>query len=226
MVKGIGNSVTIFGLNELLGITTDIVSSGGRSPAGKSASRHDTRTRANGQLPPVYDCHLDNYVHYNNAHVHDFRVDFGFDFILHSSDYEFLPEFSQRNLSVRLSRLQPRRDRLGFGNLGIRGWVIALYRVEGLYLFALGVATGLYAIFNLYANWRSAVMLSAGIVTAGFSLFSLFAAYTDFLPRCFVEVGCNPALARSTAFDLVWLGLLLAFATFIAGYGTASFRKR
>jgi hypothetical protein len=106
------------------------------------------------------------------------------------------------------------------------GWVIALYGMEGLYLFALGVSTGLYAIFNLYANWRSSVMLSTGIVTAGFSLFSLFAAYTDFLPRSFVEVGCNPALARSTAFDLVWLGLLLAFATFIVGYGTASFRKR
>jgi cytochrome bd-type quinol oxidase subunit 1 len=106
------------------------------------------------------------------------------------------------------------------------GWVIALYGVEGLYLFALGVATGLYAIFNLYANWRSAVMLSTGIVTAGFSLFTLYATYTDFLPRCFVEVGCNPALARSTAFDLVWLGLLLTFATFIVGYGTASFRKR
>jgi hypothetical protein len=106
------------------------------------------------------------------------------------------------------------------------GWAVVLYGLQGLYLFTLGFAIGLYAIFNLYANWRSAVMLSAGIVTAGFSLFSLFAIYTDFLPRCFVEVGCNPALARSTAFDLLELGLLLAFATFIVGFGTASFRKQ
>jgi len=61
------------------------------------------------------------------------------------------------------------------------GWVIVLYGAEGLYLFALGVATGLYAIFKLYANWRSSVMLSAGIVIAGFSLFTLYATYTDFL---------------------------------------------
>jgi len=101
------------------------------------------------------------------------------------------------------------------------GWVIVLYGAEGLYLFVLGVATGLYAIFNLYANWRSAVMLSAGIVIAGFSLLTLFATYTDFLSRCFVEVGCNPALARSTAFDLLKLGLLLALAAFIVGSGIA-----
>ena len=106
------------------------------------------------------------------------------------------------------------------------GWVIALYGGEGLYLFALGVGTGLYAVFNLYANWRNAATLSAGMVIAGFSLFTLYGIYSDFLPRCFVEVGCNPNLARTTALDLVWLGLLLAFATFLVGYGTAKFRKK
>jgi hypothetical protein len=106
------------------------------------------------------------------------------------------------------------------------GWAIGLYGFEGLYLFCLGIAIGLYAVFNLYANWRSAAMLSAGMVIAGFSLFTIFGIYSDFLPRCFVEVGCNPDLARSIALDLIWLGLLLAFSTFLVGYGIASIRKR
>ena len=62
--------------------------------------------------------------------------------------------------------------------------VIVPYGAEPLYLFVLGVATGPCAIFNLDANWRSAVMLSAGTVIAGFSLFTLFATYTDLLSRC------------------------------------------
>jgi len=73
-------SVTIFGLIELLGINTDIVSSRDCSLAGKSASRHDARIRTTGQLFPIYDCYHDNYVQYNIAHAHEF----GFDFILHS----------------------------------------------------------------------------------------------------------------------------------------------
>ena len=48
----------------------------------------------------------------------------------------------------------------------------------------------------------------------------------EFDTRCNVEVGCNALLARSTVFDVVVWGLLLAFATFLMGYGIASFRKR
>jgi hypothetical protein len=106
------------------------------------------------------------------------------------------------------------------------GWVIGLYGLQGLYLFALGAAVGLCTIFGAFANWRSAIMLSVGIVVAGYSLFSLYAIYTDFLPRCFVEVGCNPDLARSTVFGVIVLGFLFALATFILGLGIASFRKR
>lgn len=106
------------------------------------------------------------------------------------------------------------------------GWVIALYSTEGGYLFALGVGIGLYAIFGIWANWRSAIMLSAGIIVAGFSLLFLYGTYTDFLPRCFAEVGCNPLLARSTVFGVIMLGLLLALATFVMGLGIASFRKK
>lgn len=106
------------------------------------------------------------------------------------------------------------------------GWVIALYSMEGAYLFALGVGIGLYAIFNIWANWRSAIMLSAGITVAGFSFLILYGTYTDFLPRCFVEVGCNPLLTRSTVFGVITLGLLLALATFVMGLGIGSFRKK
>jgi len=114
---------------------------------------------------------------------------------------------------------------IGFDIRG-SGWVIALYSMEGAYLFSLGVAIGLYAVFSIWTNWRSAIMLSAGIVLAGFSLLSLYATYTDFLPRCFAEVGCNALLARSTVSGVVMLGLLLAFATFLIGFTVASFGKR
>jgi len=114
---------------------------------------------------------------------------------------------------------------LGFYVRG-SGWVIALYSMEGSYLFALGIAIGLYAIFNIWTNWRSAIMLSVGIVFAGFFLLILYGAYTDFLPRCFAEVGCNPELARSTVFWVMMFGLLLAFASFVMGCGVASFTKK
>ncbi len=106
------------------------------------------------------------------------------------------------------------------------GWAIGLYGLQGNYLFALGVAVALFTIFRVRSNWRSAIILSVGIVLSGYSFFSLYATYTDFLPRCFVEVGCSPVLARSTVFGVIMLGLLLALATFLMGYGIASFRKR
>jgi hypothetical protein len=106
------------------------------------------------------------------------------------------------------------------------GWVIALYSTEGSYLFALGVGIGLYAIFGTWADWRSAIMLSAGIIVAGFTLLLLYGTYIDFLPRCFAEVGCDPILARSTVFGVLMLGLLLALATFVMGLGIGSFRKK
>lgn len=106
------------------------------------------------------------------------------------------------------------------------GWVIALYSSQGGYLFALGVGIGLYAVFGIWANWRSAIMLSAGIIIAGFTLLLLYGTYTDFLPRCFAEVGCDPLLARSTVFGVIMLGLLLALATFVMGLGIGSFRKK
>mgnify|MGYP007042357830 CR=1 FL=1 len=114
---------------------------------------------------------------------------------------------------------------IGFDVRG-SGWVIALYSALGVYLLALGIGIGLYAIFSIWANWKSAIMLSVGTVLAVFSLVSLNAAYSDFLPRCFAEVGCNPLLARSTVVGVVMFGLLLAIATFLMGYGIASFKKR
>ena len=105
------------------------------------------------------------------------------------------------------------------------GWVIALYFPQGLYLFAIGIGIGLYTIFAISGTQRSAIMLSVGVVLAGFLLLMLYGAYTDFLPRCFADVGCNSELARNTVFWVMVLGLLLALATFIMGYGAASFRK-
>jgi hypothetical protein len=105
------------------------------------------------------------------------------------------------------------------------GWVIVLYEAQGVYLFVLGIAVVLYAILGIWATRRSAIMLSVGIILAGFSFLSSWFGYTDFEPRC-DEVGCNYLLARSTVFWVMMLGLLLAFATFLIGYGIASFRKR
>jgi len=103
--------------------------------------------------------------------------------------------------------------------------VIVLYEAQGVYLFVLGIAVVLYAILGIWATRRSAIMLSVGIILAGFSFLSSWFGYTDFEPRC-DEVGCNYLLARSTVFWVMMLGLLLAFATFLIGYGIASFRKR
>lgn len=114
---------------------------------------------------------------------------------------------------------------IGFDVRG-SGWVIALYSMEGAYLLGLGIAIGLYTILSIWTSWRSAIMLSVSIVFAGLFLLALYGAYTDFLPRCFAEVGCNSELARSTVFWVMMFGLLLASATFVMGYGVASFRRR
>jgi len=106
------------------------------------------------------------------------------------------------------------------------GWIIGLYELQGVYFFALGIAVVLYAILSIWATQRSAIMLSVGIILAGFSLLLSWIGYTELEMRCDVETGCNALLARSTASYFVMLGLLLAFATFLVGYGLASFRKR
>jgi len=113
-------------------------------------------------------------------------------------------------------------------NYSVRGsgWVIVLYEAQGVYLFALGIAVVLYAILGIWATRRSAIMLSVGIILAGFSLLLSWIGYTELEMRCDVETGCDALLARSTVFWFVMLGLLLAFATFLMGYGIASFRKR
>jgi hypothetical protein len=105
------------------------------------------------------------------------------------------------------------------------GWVIVLYEAQGVYLFALGIAVILYAILSIWATRRSAIMLSVGIILAGFSLLEFAIEKSELELRCNTEVGCNPLLAQSTVSGVVMLGLLLAFATFIMGFGVASFRS-
>jgi hypothetical protein len=67
------------------------------------------------------------------------------------------------------------------------GWVIALYSMEGAYLFALGIAIGLFAIFDIWTNWINAITLSASVIVASFSLLLLYTTYTDFLPSAWLR---------------------------------------
>jgi hypothetical protein len=105
------------------------------------------------------------------------------------------------------------------------GWSIGLYEPQGLYLFALGIGIGLYTLFDTVATQRSAIMLTVGIMLASLSLFEFSTVPSEFVPRCNVETGCNPLYAQATVYGIMQWALVLAFASFIMGYGIASFRK-
>lgn len=102
------------------------------------------------------------------------------------------------------------------------GWSIALYEPQGIYLFVLGVSVGLCTILRIWVPLRSAIMLSVGIILAGFSLFDFVIAKSELELRCNLEVGCNAILAQSTASYLEVMGLILALAGFLIGVGITS----
>lgn len=102
------------------------------------------------------------------------------------------------------------------------GYQIYLYGAQGFYLGVVAVGAPLFAGFSIATpSMLIALSLAAGVVLCGLSLFFISAQYSDFLPRCSTDVGCNATLARSVASDLLDFGCLLAVGSFLVGIGAS-----
>jgi hypothetical protein len=64
-----------------------------------------------------------------------------------------------------------------------------------------------------------ALLVLGGAILSGFALFETVILNNEFSLRCFEDVGCSVAYARSSMFDAHVLGFLLAIGTFLLGYG-------
>lgn len=110
------------------------------------------------------------------------------------------------------------------------GYQIYLYSPQGFYLGVVAVGALLFAGFSLVTTRISIAMcLAVGLVLCGFSLFFMSAQYSDFLPRCSTDVGCNATLATRVASELLHFGYMLAVGTFLTGFGLSyllSHRKK
>lgn len=71
-----------------------------------------------------------------------------------------------------------------------------------------------------------AVLVTAGTILVGFTLFESIILKDEFEMRCFEEVGCSVALARSSVSDAFGLGILLAIGTLLLGCGLSLSKKR
>lgn len=101
------------------------------------------------------------------------------------------------------------------------GWVIVLYGEQGLYLFVLGIGMVIYVVLHVFVRSISAVLLSVGFILAGYPILEFLVIPSDFDQRCNVQTGCSAVLAHNTIIGFIMLGLLLAFATFLIGFGLA-----
>lgn len=110
------------------------------------------------------------------------------------------------------------------------GYQVYLYGPEGFYLGTIGVGTLLFAGFSLATRKLViAACLAIGVVLCGISLFFLSAQYGDFFLRCATDVGCNATLARTTVSNFLYYGFVLAFGSFLFGFGLSyllSHRKK
>ncbi|MCL4519363.1 MAG: hypothetical protein M1587_09215 [Thaumarchaeota archaeon] len=102
------------------------------------------------------------------------------------------------------------------------GYQIYLYSAQGFYLGIVAVGALLFSGFSIATPKMSiALSLAAGVVLCGLALFLISAQYSDFLPRCSTDVGCNATLARNLASDLLDFGYMLAVGSFLAGFGSS-----
>ena len=110
------------------------------------------------------------------------------------------------------------------------GYQIYLYSAQGFYLGVVAIGALLFSGFSIATPKISiALSLAAGVVLCGLALFFTSAQYSDFLPRCSTDVGCNATLARNVASDLLDFGYMLAAGSFLAGFGSSyllSHRKK
>lgn len=106
------------------------------------------------------------------------------------------------------------------------GWAIGLYGLQGYYLTLLGISAALFGALTSFTNWKSAILLAAGLVIAGFSVFVLAVNNSELELRCSIEVGCNPILARGTNYGSIMMGIALATGTFLIGCALGFAKKK